>query len=341
MTEFTGEIKTAETPPLPTKVTIHPRRLGKEERYAIRPHYTSSPYLVSATAIMKDNMHFDKDLEAFEGYRRNPGLEKLPVKEGELSPKEIADANLREMARATSQNWYFALHRMFSDTFGESVDFPLHNRDQRMRIAIPGGHFAFEVGGILRFFNEQQIPVDIDVVDIHQTGQEKESMDLDSLLQQQASTVNFYSHTDANDYFKGGKYDLAVLRHPGPVWTPNELDNWKNIIHTVATTDPTMIVFSTYDHPVEDDAVKKAVGLQDKSDTKEYDVLNILLEKEGFKGNPNTIFFHELLTYPRSIYMTSARLDRKRNFLIWDDVVDPLMELYVNPQRMKIKTDTK
>jgi hypothetical protein len=282
------------------------------------------------------NTNFDHDLETFQGYERNPVLEQEVI-EG-VKPKEIADNNIREMARATSQKWYVALNKMFRG-LGEEVDYPLHEADGRMKIVIPGGHFAFEIGGILRFFNEQHIPVDIDVVDINKTGHEVESMDLDNLLASQQSTVSFHPDTDATDFLKGKNYDLAVLRHPGPVWFPDQLTQWQSIIDATTSTSPASVVVSTYDHAIEDLQVKQAVGLQEQSEIHEYDVFNALLEGEGYLEEEKGIVMEDLLTYPISIYMTSYQVEDPRDGwgekrLKWEVPVDRYMGLFFDPVKI-------
>lgn len=336
MTEI-GEGQQIEIPHNSRSVILRPRILPREERHAIRPKYELSTDLVMAASRFVGNTNFDHDLETFQGWERNSVLEQETI-EG-VKPKEIADNNIREMARATSQKWYVALNKMFRG-LGDEVEYPLHNGDGRMKIAIPGGHFAFEVGGILRFFNEQQIPVDIDVVDINKTEHEAESMDLGNLLASQHSTVRFHPDTDASGFLKGKDYDLAVLRHPGPVWFPDQLSEWQSIVDATTSTNPAAVVFSTYDHPIDDPQVKQAVGLQDQSKVHEYEVFNALLEQKGFLEEGKGVVMEDLLTYPISIYMTSYQVEDPRDGwgekrMKWEVPVDRYMGLYFDPAKVE------
>lgn len=325
-----------EAPQNSHSVVIRPRILSREEKYAIKPRYKLSSKLVLAASQFVGNNDFDHDLETFKGFERNSVLEERVI-EG-VNPKEIADINVREMARATSQKWYVALNRMFRG-LGEEIAFPLHSENGRVKIVIPGGHFAFEVGGILRFFNEQQIPVDIDVVDINKTGQEVDSMDLENLLGSCHSTVSFHPETDASDFLEGKEYDLAILRHPGPVWSPDELSQWEKIVGATDATNPAAIVFSTYNHVIEDPQVKEAVGLHDDSSVHEYDVFNALLNQRGFVEEQEEFVIDDLLRYPMSIYMTSYQIEDPRDGwgekkMKWEIPVDRYMALYYDPVKI-------
>ncbi|OGD83086.1 hypothetical protein A2572_04985 [Candidatus Collierbacteria bacterium RIFOXYD1_FULL_40_9] len=309
---------------------IRPRLIKSEDRRLVKAKYTMSSMLVVAVASALKNSSFEGGVVSFGGFSRNIELEEdEEIKElpGDI-PKDVADKNFREMARATAQKWYVALSNMFR-SMGEVTKIPLWSSDGRMKIAIPGGHLGFEVGGILRFLNEQGLPADIDVIDTAETGQEKESMELDPLLSAKGSTVDFWPHTDATDFLRGKDYDLVVLRHPGPVNEMILIDKWREILKKTIETNPEMIIFSTYDHVIEDPEVID--HFKADRELRESNIFALLLKDLGYEDClPDAgAEISDALHYPLSVYMTACETDPDRpTKLRWTLPVDRYMTIF-------------
>ncbi len=309
---------------------IRPRLISSEERRLIKAKYIISSEMVMLVASTLKNTSFEGGVAAFGGFSRSLKLEEaeeIKRLQGD-SPKEIADKNLREMARATAQKWYVALNNMFR-SMGETTKVPLKSKDGRMKIAIPGGHLGFEVGGILRFLNDQGVPADIDVVDTAEAGQEKESMELKPLLSARSSTVDFWPHTDATDFLRNKEYDLVVLRHPGPVNDLFLVEKWHEILKKTIETNPEMIIFSTYDHVIEHPEVIDHFKVN--QELRESDIFAFLLKELGYEDClPDAgAEISDVLHYPLSVYMTACDADPDRpDKLRWTLPVDRYMTIF-------------
>ena len=232
-------------------VIVYPRIVSRQEKAEIQPHYKTDPLLVleAQRVYLSHNM---SKYSAFEGLMRNHALEEHPMEIAvkKVDAKEIADINLAEMARATSQKWFCELNEMIM-RMGPKVDIVTHTKQGRVSIALPGAHLGFEIGGILRFFNEQKIPVDITAIDTGPTGQEKQFIGLEKLLSKVGSTCNFMSNVDASLFLHRKKSDIVILRHPGPIFGTNGFENWKKVFEAVKKSDPAIVILSTYNHEID------------------------------------------------------------------------------------------
>jgi len=314
-----------ETGPRQKYLPIQPRTYSLRDIRVIRPHYTIAAFLAQAADGLKSIDSSGKKAET-AGLKRNPNLEatkiEVPLEGRTIHPKEIADANFKEMERATALKWCVALNQLFRAKEFRNV--PIHNPDGRLKIAIPGCSLGFEIGGILDFFNEQGIPVDIDGVDIDEAGGERKFMKLEEREKARGSKVNFLSQTDARDFYKGKQYDLVVMRHPGFVFELSEYYMWKQIIDVLAQTKPGIIIVSTYNHKLDEDPyyIEEVLGFKDKREVFEGEVIKKLLDDHGFRGTQEYegSVFDDLLVYPKSPYMIA--FDREGDKLIWTLPVD-------------------
>lgn len=337
---FYDEHAIYETEGLTNECEIRPRLMNLEDRRLVSAKYVISSEMVMLVASTLKNTSFEGGVAAFGGFSRNLKLEEaeeIKRLQGD-SPKEIADKNFREMARATAQKWYVALNNMFR-SMGETTKMPLKSKDGRMKIAIPGGHLGFEVGGILRFLNDQGVPADIDVIDTAETGQEKESIELKPLLSARNSTVDFWPHTDATEFLSKKEYDLVILRHPGPVNEMILIDKWREILIKTIETNPEMIIFSTYDHVIED--LEVIDHFKVNQELRESDVFALLLKELGYEDCLPDVGaeINDNLHYPLSIYMTACETDPDRlNKLKWTLPVDRYMTIFRKKDNLQ-KTD--
>lgn len=303
-------------------------------------HYDPEPFLVTAvSSSLGETDSFSKSLSQLAGLKRKPELEKVEIKDpvsGKIiRPKEIADANFQKMEKATALKWYAALNQLFRAKEFRKV--PIHNPDGRLKIAIPGCALGFEVGGILDFFNEQGIPVDIDAVDVNEAGGERQFLKLEEREKIKGSKVNFLSQTDAREFYKGKQYDLVVMRHPGFVFEESGYYMWKQIIEVLAETKPGIVIVSTYGHKLKDDPyyIEEVLDLKGKEEIYESDVIEKLLSEHGFKGTEDYEGWvsDNLLYYPQSPYMIAC--DRDGDKLRWTLPVDREITIFGSAEYLK------
>jgi hypothetical protein len=158
--------------------------------------------------MIKNDM-LSMEMKAWTQLFRIPKLEELRpharLQRGEVATSvepsfgEIADANFKEMERTTVEKWTLALNRMFH--LPEAQNLKLHNPDGRIKVAMPGCYLGLETGALLDFFNDQNLPVDIEAVDTGVAGVENKFMDLDQRQSKLGSSVTFHSETDATKFF--------------------------------------------------------------------------------------------------------------------------------------------
>ncbi len=290
---------------------LHPKAVSREMVYGIKPHYKINSGMLLSLASAVDNRNFSESSMQLAGLARRPEIEKEMRLAGEtINPKEIADANFREMERATALKWYVTLNRLFSAEHFKKV--PQRSSDGRIKIALPGCNLGFEIGGILDFFNEQGIPVDIEAVDIAAAGTEQQFMRLEERTKIVGSTVNFRPQTDAREFFRDKPSDLVILRHPGFVFEPDEYYVWKEIVSKLTETRPGLVIVSTYNHTLEDPAfIEMVVGEKDKDKIFEGEVFDKWLAEQGYKTTEdyNAFWNSGALEYPMSPYMIAFEKD--------------------------------
>ena len=317
-------------------VDIEHTQLSREGREAPRPKYKMDIDLAMMTKKFLEKS--GKDPYSVMGLKRNPILESKDIKidkfgeEKIIKPKEISDANFKEMERATSANWFNILDRVFNS---ELKHFPIRTESGRIRIAIPGCHLGFEVGGIIDFFNKQKIPVDIDAVDLEQAGYEKSFSRLEEREKIAGSKVNFESGTDAGNYFEGKETDILILRHPGPVFFYGQYLKWKQLVEKLLSTNPAMVLVSTYNHEIDDPEILKSLG-KNSSSVVEVEVFKKILKESGYVMGPDSALFGDhRLQYPLSIYMNASEVE-DIDRIKWQVPVDVLGEVYVNPNLIPV-----
>ena len=244
----------------PKIVNIVPKDVEAADFAAIKPHYQTDERLIKfIDALIKAgrvSIHPEE-------WKRLFRIEKLdgvrPSKFGstEICPSygEIADANYQEMERATVAKWYLALNVFFHSP--EIQNFRLHSPDGRIKIAIPGCLLGFEIGAIVDFFNEQNLPVDIQAVDIDSAGEESQFMRLEERQKTVGSTVEFHSPVDAKEFFVGTKQDIVVFRNPGSVQGDADAKRWRAVFQEMMKTDPAMIIVSAFDYEIRGTAAKR------------------------------------------------------------------------------------
>ena len=262
---------------------------------AIRPKYKVNSFLFMSKVNMAGG-DFSKGSQELGGLIRNPALEEAcfedPYSHEKIKPSEVADETFQEMERATG----------------------------RVRIALPGCNLGLEVGGVLDFFNDQGIAIDIDAVDILKAGAERKFMKLEDRQKEQGSSINFHSDTDAREFYRGKQYDVAIFRHPGFVFEPDQFIVWKQIVDTIAETKPNLIILSTYGHKLEakDDPyfVREVLGEKDREAVYEEEIFNKWFYEHGYSDDDgHSSYYSELLEYPLSCYMMTAEVDQERSKL--------------------------
>ncbi len=309
---------------------------SQEGWLGVRPKYThASGLTLMAGKFTEASMKMAEENYNLATLTRNPVLEKAEMKGRDdqiIRPKEIADANFKEMERATAQKWYYTLIRFFSSKSFSKI--PV-NRKGETRIAIPGCHLGFEIGGMLDFLNAQGIRAHIDAVDIEEAGTERQFMKLSEREQISGSRVEFHSQTDARDFFKGKETDIVVLRHPGFVFEVGQYPVWKEVVKTMAETRPGIIILSTYNHKTDDEAfIDLVLNKPDKKEIYEGEVFDDLLREQGYHTphEYETMVDSELLRYPMSPYMIAYDRDPistdQNPQLRFELPVDNFMQIY-------------
>lgn len=330
--------ETAPAEALTRYIPLHPKpiKVLYELQKTIHPHYRIDSTLVFAKTGATKNEDFSKPSLELGGCSRSPELEAAEITDpasGQLiHPREIADENFQEMERATALKWYIVLNKLFSAEHFRKL--PIHSPDGRLKIAIPGCRLGFEIGGILDFFNEQGIPIDIDAVDIEDAGAERQFMKLEDREKVKGSKVNFMSKTDAREFYKGKRYDVVLLRHPGFVFEPDQYYVWREIIDVMAQTKPGIMIFSTYNHKLENDPlyIKEVLGFNDKEVVYEAEVLERLLGNNGYHTTDDycSVVADERLKYPLNPYMVA--FNKVNDQLKWTVPVDREIQIFGNQE---------
>jgi len=303
-------------------VRIKPRETTEPELEKIRPHYKLNKALSEVLdQIIKEDESTEGELAYVMWAYRHPGLDETDFEDDDgtvVRPKEIADYNYREEERATAQKWYCALNQLFH--YDPIQTFPLHRPDGRMQIAIPGCFHGFEIGGILDFFNEQGIAVDIRAVDELEAGSESQFLRLDQRLGIMGSTVSFHSETDARTFYDGTKQDLIIFRHPGPL--DEQFQKWQTIFQSLLSTAPAMAILSTDRREVVNPETKGLFGRAPGDSLNEMEVFQQWLESNNYPipEAPAARIADDRLRHPLSIYMAPYRVKGREGEEIHYDV---------------------
>ncbi len=304
-----------------------------EELRQIKPKYKiNSDLFMQGSGLLSKQRATDWG-EGLGSTSRNPELEKLEVKDlidhKPIDVRAIADTNFQEMERATALKWKTSLARLFNGN--EVAHIPTHRKDGRLSIAVPGCHLGFEIGGILDFFNGQHAPVDVEAVDLREAGAERQFQRLEDRTSVLGSGVQFHSQTDATEFFAGKKNDIVILRHPGFVFEPDQYYIWEKMVKTLCDTNPALVIVSTYNHVLKDEAfIDMVVGRSDKKEIYEDEIFEKWLKENGYVPEDKEWVTDDRLEYPRSPYMISA--ENKNGKLEFTLPVDRFIRLYRNPE---------
>jgi len=288
------------------RVTLNPKPVSFLDLKATKPNYSNCPEFEELMVERIAKIPPRGGIEPFVIFMlRHHLLDKAKIdgKHGVIRPKEIADHNCFEQERATALKWYLALHQLFA--FKAIQQFPVKKNSGRVMIGIPGCFYGFEIGGVLDFFNEQKIAVDIRACDVLNAGAEKSFIRLSERQSVLGSTVRFRSETSAEEYFVEKPLDIAIFRHPGPIFTPSEYHGWQKVFRAVLKTEPSMVIVSTDCYPIYQENVKKLAGKSAETELDEGNVFRQWLEKAGYivPWNRETMVSdHGRLTRPKSIY---------------------------------------
>jgi len=303
-------------------VRIKPREITEPELEKIRPQYRLNKALSEVLdRIIQEDEEKEEELAYVMWAYRHPGLDETDFADDDgtvVRPKEIADYNYSEEERATAQKWYCFLNQLFHHDPIQT--FPLHRPDGRMQIAIPGCLHGFEIGGIVDFFNEQGIAVDIRAVDELEAGSESQFLRLDQRLGVMGSTVSFHSETDARTFYDGTKQDLVVFRHPGPL--DEQFQRWQAIFRSLLSTEPAMVILSTDRRRIVSPEAKRLFGRTPGDSLNEIEVFQQWLESNDYSipEAPVARIADDRLRHPLSIYMAPYRVKGREGGEIHYDV---------------------
>ncbi|OGD57175.1 hypothetical protein A2V71_02020 [Candidatus Berkelbacteria bacterium RBG_13_40_8] len=315
-------------------VKINPRPVSYLDLKKIKPKYGKHPKFEEQIVERIGQM---EPLQGVDPYLmvmlRNKLIDQAEImgRHGMMKVREIADHNCREEERATALKWYLTLHQLFA--IKSIQDFPVKKRNGRIQIGIPGCFNGFETGGLLDFFNEQKIAIDIRACDVLQAGGERSFLRLSERQAVMGSTVRLCSWTPAKTYFADKSLDIVIFRHSGPIFKTTGYRNWHNVFKTVLKTEPSLVIVSTNNYPITNLAVKKAEGKNPDDALYEGYVFVRWLQEAGYHvpfNDESTIFDKRgLLTRLRSIYGIPFVKEGKEPSI--DQYCDILMFLALKP----------
>jgi hypothetical protein len=301
-------------------ITFKPTQ--KHQNYLTKtPIYDIEKALLLALARHFETEELKTLWDQLKRFNRHDVLEQAVFKtpDGDLIvPTNIANKNFRAMERATATKWAHDLTILFDSPATQGI--PLHKTNGRVSIAIPGVRLGLEIGGILDFFNEQGITVDITAFDISIAAAEEQLLNLETRKSLLGSTVTFHSHMNAAIYLKGKLFDIVVMRNPGSP-TDTEYLEWKQIIKSVIQTRPGIIILSTYEYEINNLSIIQEAGGTEP--IKESHLFDSWLKQFGYF--PKRVVQNSWLQYPYSPYMIVP--DESLSFT-WPS--DRYMALYTN-----------
>lgn len=289
-----------------------------EMREKIEAKYTKDPKLAFCVGkILKGKRNGDQtDLE------RNPDVEAQLPQELAETAKTIADANYQELFRATAAKWYVSLTELFKDAKVSRI--PIHEKDRPVRILIPGAHFGAEIGGILDWFNDQGIKVEITTVDkreIENVEEYRKYLDLERRQSICGSKVNFLTD-DVIDFAKDKEFDMVMFRHPGPIFHTDQQEVWKKIFDSCLGTKPFVVILSTYNEVIDDPLASGSLI----EEVKEGDIFDQWFGENRFWAESQEEDRQHELCSPYSIYMVPRKIGGKPEVI---QTIDKLMRLYI------------